>query len=67
MSSTAFDVLWEPFNLPVGVLVCMGKDGLLGAQLASDLNVDAHQMHQILEKAVREHLQDLGEMAVRID
>ena len=39
----------------------------VSAQLASDLNVDAHQMHQILEKAVREHLQDLGEMAVRID
>lgn len=39
----------------------------VSAQLASDLNVDAHQMHQALEKAVREHLQDLGEMAVRID
>jgi hypothetical protein len=24
-------------------------------------------MHQVLEKAVREHLLDLGDMAVRID
>ncbi len=39
----------------------------VSAQLASDLNVDAHQMHQVLEKAVREHLLDLGDMAVRID
>jgi len=39
----------------------------VSAQLASDLNVDAHQMHQVLEKAVREHLLDLGDMSVRID
>ena len=39
----------------------------VSARLASDLNVDAHQMHQVLEKAVREHLLDLGDMAVRID
>ncbi len=39
----------------------------VSAQLASDLRLEAHQMHQISEKAVREHLLDLGDMAVRID
>mgnify|MGYP000063569344 FL=1 len=39
----------------------------VSAQLASELDVDAHLMHQLLELAVREHLQDLGDVAVRID
>jgi len=39
----------------------------VSAQLAAKLEVDAHTMHISLETAVREHLQELGEMRTRID
>lgn len=39
----------------------------ISAQMAADLNVDAHRMHITLEKAVRDHLLELGEMTPRVD
>lgn len=39
----------------------------VSAQLASGLAVDAHTVHVLLEAAVREHLSELGEVAVRVD
>lgn len=43
----------------------------VSAQLASQLNteqdLDAHTLHVLLEAAVREHLSELGEVAVRVD
>ncbi len=43
----------------------------VSAQLASALTsagaVDAHALHVLLEAAVREHLSELGEVAVRVD
>jgi hypothetical protein len=39
----------------------------VSAQLAAKLEVDPHTMHISLEAAVREHLQELGEMRTRID
>ncbi len=39
----------------------------VSAQLASNLAVDAHTLHVLLEAAVREHLSELGEVAVRVD
>ncbi len=39
----------------------------VSAQLASSLAVDAHTLHVLLEAAVREHLSELGEVAVRVD
>ena len=39
----------------------------VSGQMASALNVDAHQMHIALEAAVREHLQELGALSVRVD
>lgn len=39
----------------------------ISAQMAAKLNVDPHTMHITLEAAVREHLQELGEMRPRVD
>ena len=39
----------------------------ISAQMAAKLNVDPHTMHIALEAAVREHLQELGEMRPRVD
>jgi hypothetical protein len=39
----------------------------VSAQLASQLGVDAHTLHVALEAAVREHLQELGEVRPRVD
>ncbi|SFL92933.1 hypothetical protein SAMN05421863_100738 [Nitrosomonas communis] len=39
----------------------------ISAQLAAKLDVDPHAMHVALEAAVREHLQELGELRPRID
>lgn len=39
----------------------------ISAQMAAKLGVDPHTMHITLEAAVREHLQELGEMRPRVD
>lgn len=39
----------------------------ISAQMAARLEVDAHAMHVALEAAVREHLQELGDMRPRVD
>lgn len=39
----------------------------ISAQLAAKLDVDPHAMHVALEAAVREHLQELGELRPRVD
>jgi hypothetical protein len=39
----------------------------VSAQLASQLGVDAHTLHVALEAAVREHLQELGDVRPRVD
>jgi hypothetical protein len=39
----------------------------ISAQLAAKLDVDPHDMHVALEAAVREHLQELGELRPRVD
>lgn len=39
----------------------------ISAQMAARLAVDAHAMHVALEAAVREHLQELGDMRPRVD
>ena len=39
----------------------------VSAQMAAKLEVDAHTMHVSLESAVREHLQELGDLRPRID
>ena len=39
----------------------------VSAQLAAKLEVDAHTLHVLLETAVREHLQELGEVRPRVD
>lgn len=39
----------------------------ISAQMAAKLGVDPHTMHIALEAAVREHLQELGEMRPRVD
>jgi len=39
----------------------------VSGQMASQLGVDAHQMHITLEAAVREHLIELGELRPRVD
>ena len=39
----------------------------VSGQMASELGVDAHQMHVTLEAAVREHLIELGELRPRVD
>jgi hypothetical protein len=39
----------------------------ISAQMAAKLEVDAHTMHVSLESAVREHLQELGNLSPRVD
>ena len=39
----------------------------ISAQMAARLGVDAHTMHVALDAAVREHLQELGELRPRVD
>ena len=39
----------------------------ISAQMAAKLVVDPHTMHIALEAAVREHLQELGELRPRVD
>ncbi len=39
----------------------------ISAQMAAKLGVDPHTMHVALEAAVREHLQELGELRPRVD
>ena len=39
----------------------------VSAQMAAKLDVDAHTLHVMLEGAVREHLQELGEMRPRVN
>jgi len=39
----------------------------ISAQMAAKLGVDPHTMHIALEAAVREHLQELGEMRPRVE
>ena len=39
----------------------------ISAQMAAKLNIDPHTMHVALEAALREHLQELGEMRPRVD
>jgi hypothetical protein len=39
----------------------------VSAQLAAKLEVDAHTVHVLLETAVREHLQELGDVRPRVD
>lgn len=39
----------------------------ISAQMASQLAVDAHTLHVALEMAVREHLQELGDVRPRVD
>ena len=39
----------------------------ISGQMASKLGVDAHTLHVALETAVREHLQELGDVRPRVD
>jgi DNA invertase Pin-like site-specific DNA recombinase len=39
----------------------------VSAQMAAKLEIDAHTMHVALESAVREHLQELGDLRPRVD
>jgi hypothetical protein len=39
----------------------------ISAQMAARLNVDAHALHVALDAAVREHLQELGELRPSVD
>ena len=39
----------------------------VSAQMAAKLEVDTHTMHVSLESAVREHLQELGNLSPRVD
>jgi hypothetical protein len=39
----------------------------ISAQMAAKLGVDAHAMHVALEAALREHLQELGDLRPRVD
>jgi len=39
----------------------------ISAQMASKLGIDSHAMHVALESAVRDHLQELGELRPRVD
>ena len=39
----------------------------VSATLAASLGVPSHAMHAALEDAVREHLQALGELKVRVE
>jgi hypothetical protein len=39
----------------------------VSAQMAAQLGVDGHALHVALESAVRDHLQELGDMRPRVD
>lgn len=39
----------------------------VSAQMAAKLELDAHTMHVVLENAVREHLQELGNLQASVD
>ncbi|QOK95185.1 elements of external origin [Ralstonia pseudosolanacearum] len=39
----------------------------VSAQMAATLGVDSHSMHVALDAAVRDHLQELGELRPRVD
>ena len=39
----------------------------ISAQMAAKLEIDTHTMHVSLESAVREHLQELGDLSPRVD
>ena len=39
----------------------------ISAQMAAKLSVDPHAMHVALESALREHLQELGDLRPRVD
>jgi hypothetical protein len=39
----------------------------VSSQMAAELNVDAHRLHVMLEKAVRTQLAELGDIQARID
>ena len=39
----------------------------VSSQIAAELGVDSHQLHVILESAVREHLIDLGDIKPKVD
>lgn len=39
----------------------------IAAVLAAELGVDAHTMHVVLEREVRAHLDELGDMKARVD
>ena len=39
----------------------------ISAQMAAKLGIDAHALHVALETAVREHLQELGDVRPRVD
>ena len=39
----------------------------ISAQMAAKLEIDAHTLHVALEAAVREHLQELGDLNPRVD
>lgn len=39
----------------------------ISAQMAAKLGIDPHTMHVALEAAVREHLQELGDLRPRVD
>ena len=39
----------------------------ISAQMAAKLGVDSHAMHVALESALREHLQELGDLRPRVD
>ena len=39
----------------------------VSAQMAAQLGVDAHTLHLLLEKAVHDHLQELGEIVPKVD
>ena len=39
----------------------------VSAPLAASLGVDPHALHVALDAAVREHLEELGELRIRVD
>lgn len=39
----------------------------IAAVIAAELGVDAHTMHVVLEREVRAHLEELGDVKVRVD
>ena len=39
----------------------------ISAQMAAKLEIDAHELHVVLESAVRDHLIELGELRARVD